>query len=412
MRKSILFFLITLSFSCLAQRTKITASRLFDGTAMKSNWGVVVEGNTIIEIGPVDQLSSADQTFDFPDGTIMPGMIEGHSHVLLYPYNQMEWNDQVLKESRSLRAIRGAKMATKNLYAGFTTIRDLGSEGAGYADVAIKQSIEQGIIEGPRMLVAGRAIVATGSYGPKGFHPDFDVPLGAEPADGEQLIAITRDQIGKGADFIKVYADYRWGPDKAAMPTFSIEEMKLIVQTAASSGRDVVAHAATAEGMRRATLAGVKTIEHGSAATVEVLELMKEKGVALCPTLAATHSVTQYFDGWNGQDPEPEKILNKRQMMKAALKSGVTIVAGGDVGVFPHGENVKELELMVDYGMSEIEVLTSVTSINAKVFGLSNLGNLKEGFLADIIVVAGDPAQNISNLCSVELVMKDGKRFK
>ncbi|WP_436515822.1 amidohydrolase family protein [Ekhidna sp. To15] len=411
MRILILLFLIVTSH-IQAQRTKITASRLFDGTTMQKDWGVVVEGNAIVEVGPINRLGPADQVMDFPNGTIMPGMIEGHSHVLLYPYNEMGWNDQVLKESRSLRAIRGAKMATKNLYAGFTTIRDLGSEGAGYADVAIKQSIEQGIIEGPRMLVAGRAIVATGSYGPKGFHPDFNVPLGAEPADGQQLITVTRDQIGKGADFIKVYADYRWGPDKAAMPTFSIEEMKLIVETAASSGRDVVAHAATAEGMRRAALAGVKTIEHGSAATPEVLELMKEKGVALCPTLAATHSVTQYFDGWNGQDPEPERILNKRQMMKEALKSGVTIVAGGDVGVFPHGENVKELELMVDYGMSEIDVLTSVTSVNAQVFGLAQLGILKEGFLADIIVVSGDPVQNISNLRKVEMVMKDGKKYK
>ncbi len=412
MRQLVLLILICGSLKGISQRTKITADKVFDGLAMREHWGVIVEKNKIVQVGPKDQLGEADQSFDFPGGTMMPGMIEGHSHVLLYPYDQTGWNDQVLKESRSLRAIRGSKMATKNLYAGFTTIRDLGSEGAGYADVAIKQSIEEGIIEGPRMLVAGRAIVATGSYGPKGFHPDFDVPLGAEAADGERLISVTRDQIGKGADFVKVYADYRWGPDKTAMPTFSIDELKLIVETAASSGRDVVAHAATAEGMRRATLAGVKTIEHGSAATLEVLKLMKENNVALCPTLAATHAVTQYFDGWDGQNPEPEKILNKRQLIKDALKSGVTIVAGGDVGVFPHGENVRELELMVDYGMSEIEVLKSVTSINAEVFGLSSLGILKEGFLADIVVVGGDPTQNISALREVKMVMKDGKRYK
>ncbi|MEP5105695.1 MAG: amidohydrolase family protein, partial [Ekhidna sp.] len=302
--RQIITLLLCLWFSVgFAQRTKLTADRLFDGEEMKMNWGVVVEENRIVEVGPISQLGNADVELNYDGGTLMPGMIEGHSHVLLYPYNQMEWNDQVLKESRSLRAIRGAKMATKNLYAGFTTIRDLGSEGAGYADVAIKQSIEQGIIEGPRMLVAGRAIVATGSYGPKGFHPDFEVPLGAEPADGENLITVTRDQIGKGADFIKVYADYRWGPNKTAMPTFSVDELKLIVETAASSGRVVVAHAATAEGMRRATLAGVKTIEHGSEATDEVLQLMKERGVALCPTLAATHAVNQYLYGWDGKDP-------------------------------------------------------------------------------------------------------------
>ncbi|MEP0986787.1 amidohydrolase family protein [Ekhidna sp.] len=411
--RQIITLLLCLWFSVgFAQRTKLTADRLFDGEEMKMNWGVVVEENRIVEVGPISQLGNADVELNYDGGTLMPGMIEGHSHVLLYPYNQMEWNDQVLKESRSLRAIRGAKMATKNLYAGFTTIRDLGSEGAGYADVAIKQSIEQGIIEGPRMLVAGRAIVATGSYGPKGFHPDFEVPLGAEPADGENLITVTRDQIGKGADFIKVYADYRWGPNKTAMPTFSVDELKLIVETAASSGRVVVAHAATAEGMRRATLAGVKTIEHGSEATDEVLQLMKERGVALCPTLAATHAVNQYLYGWDGKDPEPERIKSKRSMFQRALNSGVTIVAGGDVGVFEHGENVRELELMVEYGMKRMDVLKSVTSVNAEVFGLQSLGRLQEGFLADIIVVAGDPSKNIADLYQVKLVMKDGTIYK
>ncbi|MEO9870546.1 metal-dependent hydrolase family protein [Ekhidna sp.] len=412
MRLTIILFFCFLSFLATSQKIKITADRLFDGENMKTDWGVIVEGNTILEVGPINQLGKSDETINYEGGTIMPGMIEGHSHVLLYPYNQTGWNDQVLKESRSLRAIRGAKMATKNLYAGFTTIRDLGSEGAGYADVAIKQSIEEGIIDGPRMLVAGKAIVATGSYGPKGFHPDFEVPLGAEPADGQNLITVTRDQIGKGADFIKVYADYRWGPNKTAMPTFSIEELKLIVETAKSSGRVVVAHAATAEGMRRATLAGVKTIEHGSDATVEVLELMKEREVALCPTLAATHAIAQYFDGWNGEAPEPRRVLGKREMFKRVLESGVTIVAGGDVGVFEHGENVKELELMVDYGMKERDVLRSVTSVNAQIFGLNKLGKLDANFLADIVVVKGNPEESISDLYNIKLVMKDGKIYK
>lgn len=409
MRRALLLILSIWSIAVFSQKTKITASRLFDGLEMRSDWGLIVEGNLIVQVGPIGKLGSADTTIHYGAGTIMPGMIEGHSHVLLYPYNETGWNDQVLKESRSLRAIRGGQMATKNLKAGFTTIRDLGSEGAGYADVAIKQSIEMGIIEGPRMLVAGRAIVATGSYGPSGFHPDFEVPLGAEAADGQNLITVTRDQIGKGVDFIKVYADYRWGPNKTAMPTFSIEELTLVVETARSSGRDVVAHAATAEGMRRATLAGVKTIEHGSDATPEVLQLMKEKGVALCPTLAATHAINQYFYGWDGKNPEPEAILNKRKMFDLALKSGVTIIAGGDVGVFPHGENARELELMVAYGMKNIDVLKSVTSVNATAFGLKNLGQIKKGYLADVIVVSGDPEKEIRDLYQIELVMKNGR---
>ncbi|MEP1097645.1 MAG: amidohydrolase family protein [Cyclobacteriaceae bacterium] len=410
MRNLTLITLLLSSYFLSAQKITITADRLFDGINVQTNWGVVVEGNVIIEVNAISKLSKSDSTIHFSGSTLMPGMIEGHSHVLLYPYNRAGWNDQVLKESRSLRAIRGAKMATKNLYAGFTTIRDLGSEGAGYADVGIKQSIELGIIEGPRMLVAGRAIVATGSYGPKGFHPDFEVPLGAEPADGANLQTVVRDQIGKGADFVKVYADYRWGPNGEARPTFSIEELKLIVETAASSGRDVVAHAATNEGMRRATLAGVKTIEHGSDVSNEVLQLMKERGVALCPTLAATHSIQQYFGGWDGRDEtEPEAIKSKRAMFKRVLNSGVTIVAGGDVGVFEHGENVRELELMADYGMKEINVLRSVTSVNAQAFGLKSLGQLKAGFLADVIVVKGNPEKNISDLYNIELVMKDGE---
>lgn len=410
-----ILYLILLSFCSFSygQTIKITADQLFDGNTMQKNWGVVVDGNIIKEVGPIRNLSRSDSTIHYAGGTIMPGMIEGHSHVLLYPYNRGLWNDQVLKESRSLRAIRGAKMATKNLFAGFTTIRDLGSEGAGYADVGIKQSIEQGIIEGPRMLVAGRAIVATGSYGPKGFHPDFDVPLGAEPADGSNLQTVVRDQIGKGADFIKVYADYRWGPKGEARPTFSIDELKLIVETAASSGRDVVAHAATNEGMRRATLAGVKTIEHGTDASMEVLQLMKENNVALCPTLAATYSIEQYFRGWDGTEAnETTGIKTKKAMFQRALESGVTIVAGGDVGVFEHGDNVLELELMVEYGMKEIDVLRSVTSVNASAFGLNNLGQLKPGFLADVIVVKGNPENQIKDLYSVDLIMKDGILIK
>jgi imidazolonepropionase-like amidohydrolase len=408
MRKAIFLLFATILFNSSAQKITITADRLFDGREMKTGWGIVIEGNIIIQVGPSERLPQ-DSVMHFGGSTLMPGMIEGHSHVLLYPYDQRDWNDQVLKESRSLRAIRGAMAANANLKAGFTTIRDLGSEGAGYADVGIKQSIEQGIIEGPRMLVAGRAIVATGSYGPKGFHPDFEVPLGAEPADGADLQRVVRDQIGKGADFIKVYADYRWGPSGEAQPTFSLEELKLIVETANSSGRDVVAHAVTPEAMRRATLAGVISIEHGFDVTEEVLQLMKDRNVALCPTLGAVYSTQQYWAGWDGTfENETKVIKNVRAMFKRAMASGVTIVAGGDVGVFEHGKNVLELELMVDYGMKEMDVLRAVTSGNAMVFGLDGIGQLKDDFLADLIVVNGDPSKNISDLYDVDMVMKDG----
>jgi imidazolonepropionase-like amidohydrolase len=298
--------------------------------------------------------------------------------------------------------------------AGFTTVRDLGSEGAGYADIGIKAAIEKGVIPGPRLLVAGKAIVATGSYGPKGFAEHVRVPLGAEEADGvDHLIKVVRDQIGHGADIIKVYADYRWGPNGEARPSFSEAELRLIVETAASSGRVVVAHAVTPEAMKRATLAGISTIEHGDMGDEAVFSLMREKGVALCPTLAAGDAISQY-NGWKkGIDPEPERISAKKASFAAALKSGVTLIAGGDVGVFPHGENVTELELMVDYGMLPIDVLKSVTSVNARVFGLGNkLGFLKNGYLADLVAVQGRPDKDIRQLRQVGLVIKDGHIYK
>lgn len=414
MKKAILLVLaLVMCQLSIAQKILIKADRLFDGNKLFFEYGVLVEGEKIIHVDQSEKLESrADTIINLGNSTIMPGMIEGHSHVLLYPYDENNWNNQVLKESRSLRAIRGAKMAELNLLAGFTTIRDLGSEGADYADVAIKEAIELGIIKGPRMLVAGKAIVATGSYGPKGFKPDMEVPLGAEASDGNDLIRVVRDQIGKGADFIKVYADYRWGPDGEARPTFTLDELKLIVEVAHSSGRQVVAHAATAEGMRRATIAGVSTIEHGSGATKEVLQLMKEKGVALCPTLAATYAITTYR-GWNPEkESEPAVILEKRKSFQMALDEGVTIVAGGDVGVFDHGDNAFELELMVAYGMSELNTLRSVTSGNAKIFGLDNLGQLKSGYTADIVAVQGNPMEDISALYNVMLVMKSGVLFR
>jgi len=397
-----------------AQVTVLKADQVFDGEQLKQNWIVVVEDERIKAAGLAkDIVIPSDAKVIELEGTLMPGMIEGHSHILLHPYNETGWNDQVLVESLTERVVRATVHAKNTLMAGFTTIRDLGSEGAEYADVGIKKSIEKGIIPGPRMIVAGKAIVATGSYGPKGFAPHVKIPLGAEVADGhDNLIKVVRDQIGKGADVIKVYADYRWGPYGQAMPTFTQEELELMVKIANSSGRPVVAHAATAEGMKRATLAGVQTIEHGDGGTKEVFELMAAKGVALCPTIAAGDAISQYR-GWNkGVDPEPARIQNKRKSMKMALAAGVPIVAGGDVGVFTHGENVSELELMVEYGMSELAVLKTVTAGNANLLDLKDVGIIKKGGIADLIVVEGNPTKDITVLRNVKFVMKEGKIYK
>jgi imidazolonepropionase-like amidohydrolase len=396
--------------------TLLRSAQVFDGEAMHADWIVLVEGNSILYAGDADDApdTNIDNTIDLPGHTLLPGLIEGHSHILLHPYDETAWNDQVLKESVAERVARAVNHARDSLMAGVTTMRDLGSEGAGYADVGVRDSINKGIIPGPRLLVAGKAIVASGSYGPKGFHEGVNVPLGAETADGyDDLVRVVRSQIGRNIDFVKVYADYRWGPDGAASPTFSQDELATIVEVTKSSGRPVVVHAATAEAMTRAILAGVETIEHGDGATREVYELMLEHEVALCPTLAAGDAIAQY-SGWNkGVDQEPPRIQNKRRSFKAALDAGVTICFGGDVGVYPHGDNVRELEMMVDYGMSAGDALRAATAVNADLFHIADkVGRIQAGLLADVIAVAGNPQDDISTLRNVRLVMKDGVVYR
>ncbi len=389
-------------------------SRVFDGESLHQGWTVLVRGNRIEAAGPASQVDAPARAVEINlDGTtLLPGLIEGHSHILLHPYNETPWTDQVLNESLGLRTARATVHVKNSLMAGVTTMRDLGSEGAGFADVGIKQAIEEGVIPGPRLLVATKAIVATGSYNPKGA-PELDLPKGAEEADGyDDLVRVTRDQIGRGADFIKVYADYRWGPNGSTQPAFTLEELETIVDVANSSGRPVVAHASSPEAIRRATLAGVATVEHGNSASDENFRLMAEHAVAFCPTLAAGHS-TRTYAGWReGIDPEPASITRKRESFSRALRSGVTICFGGDVGVYSHGNDVLELELMEDYGMPTQEVLIAATSGNARAFGIEDrVGRVRVGLMADLIAVEGDPTQAISALRNVRFVMKDGEMY-
>ncbi len=388
---------------------------VFDGEQLHQGWAVLVQGDKIAQAGPAAEITapSDTKTIDLPGATLVPGMIEGHSHLFLHPYNETSWNDQVLNESLPFRTAEATAHARATLLAGFTTTRDLGTEGAGYGDVGLKQAIERGIVPGPRMIVVTRAIVAAGSYGPK-LAPELDLPQGGEEASGvDDIVRVAREQIGKGADWVKLYADYRWRPGERSRPTFSEEELAAAVRAAHDAGRPVAAHATTAEGMRRAILAGVTTVEHGDEGTAEVFKLMKDRGVAFCPTVAAGDAISQYAGWKKGTDPEPERIRTKRASMKAARAAGVTFVMGGDVGVFAHGDNAREMELLVqEYGFTPLEVLRQATSGNADVFRLADRGRVRPGLLADLVALGGDPTTSVAPLRQVRLVMKGGVLYK
>ena len=416
------FFAIALGLSSATQGQRVARdttpmllvpARVFDAPAgvNRDGWVVLVRGNRIAAVGPRERVTvppSARQ-IALPGATLLPGLIDAHSHLFLHPYVETPWADQVLREPLALRVARATVAAQRTLEAGFTTLRDLGTEGAGFADVGLKQAIDQGIIPGPRLLVATRAIVATGSYGPGGFRPDWDVPQGAQEADGvDGLTRAVRDQIKHGADWIKLYADAGWGPNGETEPTFSATELTTAVETARSSGRLVTAHARFPLGIERAVRAGVSTIEHGDSLTPELMTLLRQHGVAICPTLTATEAGF-VRNGWRkGIDPVPPDIALKHRSFRAALAAGVTICNGSDVGAFPHGEDARELEALVEYGMTSVQALQAATIVDARVLHLPDRGAIAEGLLADLVAVEGDPIRDIRALRQVILVVKDG----
>ncbi|MBX9883712.1 MAG: amidohydrolase family protein [Novosphingobium sp.] len=396
------------------QRTLLRPAQVFDGTdpAPHPGWQVLVEDERIAAVGPNLYVPPGTAVIDLPGLTLMPGMIEGHGHLFLHPYNETPWDDQVLHEPLAVRTIRAAKAAETTLKAGFTTERDLGTEGAGYADVGLRKAIDSGLTPGPRLLVATRAIVAQGAYGPKGFEPGVAVPQGAEEASGvEGVVRAVRGQIAAGADVVKLYADYHYRAGEPSLPTFSEAELTAATAAAHDAGRTVAVHAVTAEGMRRAIAAGVDTIEHGDEGTPAVFKAMAAKRIAFCPTLAAGEAISRY-SGWTDPEHPPARVAESRTAFRAALAAGVPICMGGDVGVFAHGENVREINAMAAAGMTPAAVLVAATSGNAQAFRLADRGAVRLGLLADLIAVEGDPTRDLSALTRIKLVMKGGAVFR
>jgi len=395
-----------------AETLLLKPAAVFDGVNPQphANWSVLVEGDKIAAAGPTVAAPATARVIELPGATLMPGMIEGHSHLFLHPYDETLWDDQVLHEPLAVRTARAVVHAERTLMAGFTTERDLGTEGAGFADVGLRQAINEGIVPGPRLLVATKAIVARGAYGPKGFEPGLAIPQGAQEVAGvEEMIRAVREQIAGGATLIKFYADYHWGSGEPTRVTFSQAELDAGVAAAHDAGRQVAVHATTPEGMMRAVRAGADTIEHGYGGTEAVFKAMASKGIALCPTLAASEAYARYFEKWDGQEPAPESVQENRRSFQLAMKAGVPICMGGDVGVYTHGQNWLEMDAMRRAGMRPDQVLIAATSGNARIFHLSDRGTVQPGLLADLVAVEGDPTRDLSAVRNVRFVLKGGQ---
>jgi imidazolonepropionase-like amidohydrolase len=413
------------SFVAVAQTkdsvTAIKAGKLIDGKSdtPQSNITILVEGNRITAVGSGIIVPAGARVVDLSNYTVMPGLIDAHTHLLLQgDITAEEYDAQLLKQSLQYRTILATVNARTALENGFTTLRDLETEGAGYSDVDVKRAINNGVIPGPRLLVATRSLDVTGAYPLLGYAPDVHVPVGVQTCDGpDDCRRAVREQIKYGADWIKVYADrsYFFKPDGtlSSIPTFTQQEMNAIVDEAHRQQRKVSSHAMATPGQKTSLDAGVDSIEHGDYLSDEILAQMKRQNVFYCPTLYVGVYVAKGRAAAGA--PIWEKMVDiARQSFGRALKAGVTIVFGTDAGGFAWSENeAKEFSYMVKYGMTPMQAIQSATSVAASALDLGDkIGSIEAGKLADIVAVKGDPLADISILENVSFVMKDGRIYK
>ncbi|MDQ3746111.1 MAG: amidohydrolase family protein [Acidobacteriota bacterium] len=393
----------------------IRAARLLDVRSgdIIDNAVIIVEGERVKAVGQHVAVPAGARVYDLGNVTLLPGLIDCHTHVMLEPEDE-RGTPPVVTKSQAFRTVEGVAAALKDLQAGFTTMRDLDSEGAGFADVAVRDGINRGIIPGPRLLVSGNPLTITGgAMNNAGLSPDIQLPdPGANTDTREAMIAEVRREVRNGVDWVKVYAT---GPMRYVDPVtldplsqFSAEDIRAIVTEAARWHRDVAAHAYGGEGAKNAIRGGVRSLEHGMMLDDEGLRLLVEHGTYYCPTLSV------YIPKTPDEDTELRRriVASHRQVFQKALRMGVKIVFGTDVGAFEHGTNAREFELMVEYGMKPLEAIRAATTRAAELLRMEKqLGAVEPGKYADIIAVEGNPLEDIHALRRVNFVMKAGQVY-
>ena len=422
MRQFVFLFMLLTSLYAEAQKSiLLKCGKLLDtktGIVLEKQF-VLLNGNRVVSVGPT--AFKADSTIDLSDYFVMPGMIDCHTHVLLQgDITQEDYDVQVLKESIPYRTIRGVKSAERALMNGFTTIRDLGTEGAGYADVDLKKAINAGVIPGPRMFVATLAINTTGHYPIKTseYAWELKMPKGVQEITGaDEARRAVREQLEHGADWIKIYSDrgYIKQPDGnyRALSNFTLEEMNAIGSETIGSRKNFAAHAMTRDGIIAAVNAGAKSIEHGLGMDEESMQLMAAKGVFWCPTLF----VNEFVAEGRAKLGSPINLMFSKSIpetFKKAVKLGVKIAYGTDIGGYDWSlPQAKDFSYFVSWGLTPIQAIQTATVHAAELLGqVDQIGEIKVGALADIIALKQDPTKNIESLQNIDWIMKDGKVYK